>query len=88
MAETRPQSEKSGRGTSTKLAISLPRDLAEAARGAAQAHRSPSLSAFIAEAIEEKLERDRLDEVLAEIFGDEPLTDEERACMDVHFFKR
>jgi hypothetical protein len=72
---------------SAKLAISLPRSLAAAARVAAQARGAPSLSAFIAEAIEEKIAGDRLQEVLDEIFGDQPLTDEERACVDRHFFK-
>ncbi len=64
--------------TSEKLAISLPIKLVEAARTEAKARHSPSLSAFIAEAVEEKLEKDDLQRVLDEIFGDHPITDEER----------
>ncbi len=85
MAEEKSEREEGRRGTSTKLAISLPHELAEATRAAAHARRSPSLSAFIAETIEEKIDRARLEEVMDEIFGDKRLTDEERACMDVHF---
>ena len=44
--------------------------------------RAPSLSAYIARALAEKLEGDRLQEVLDEIFREQPMTDEERAWAD------
>ncbi len=68
--------------THVKLAVSLPVQLAQAAREGAEAIGSPSLSAFIASAVQEKLERDRLQEVLDEIFREQPMTDEERHWAD------
>jgi hypothetical protein len=35
--------------------------------------------ATIAQAVKEKLEKDELDHVLDEVFGDRPMTEEERA---------
>ncbi len=73
--------------TCVKLAVSLPEQLAEAARAEAEAIGSPSLSAFIASAVQEKLERDRLHDVLEEIFLEEifreqPITEEEKEWAD------
>jgi hypothetical protein len=68
--------------TTEKLAITLPRELAEAVRSEARATSAPSLSAYIAQALAEKLEGDRLQEVLDDIFRDQPMTDEERAWAD------
>ncbi len=65
-----------------KLAISLPRPLAQAAREEVRAGRAPSLSALVAEALAEKLEQDRLQEALDEVFHEEPMTDEEREWAD------
>ncbi|MBI3979597.1 MAG: CopG family transcriptional regulator [Chloroflexi bacterium] len=65
-----------------KLAVSLPRNLAQAARAEVQAGQAPSLSALIAAALAEKLERDRLQEVLDEIFCEQSMTEEERAWAD------
>ena len=65
-----------------KLAITLPRRVARAAREEARVRRASSLSAFIAEALEEKLERDRLQEVLDEVFREHPMTKAERAWAD------
>jgi hypothetical protein len=84
--QTRATPSQRQRAT-TKLAISLPKDLAEATRSAAHASHAPSLSAFIAETLEARLEQQRLDDILHEIFGDQPLTDEERQCLDRHFYK-
>jgi len=62
-----------------KLAISLPASLAKRARKAAKAERAASFSAYVAEALEQKVKRDSLDllleEMLAETGG--PLTDAE-----------
>ncbi len=70
------------RGASVRLAVTLPEQLARAARVAAEAIGSPSLSAFIARAVEEKLERDNLDDPLEEIFREQPITPEEKAWAD------
>lgn len=53
--------------TREKLAITLPKDLVETIRAEVKARRAPSVSALIAEALEEKYERDRLQEVLDEM---------------------
>ncbi len=68
--------------THVKLAVSLPEQLVQAARAEAAVIGSPSLSAFIASAVQEKLERDRLEDVLDEIFREQPMTDEEREWAD------
>jgi hypothetical protein len=73
---------RSRRRAFVKLAVTLPEPLAKAARAEAEATGSPSLSAFIARAVEEKLERGRLQEVLDEIFREQPMTDEEREWAD------
>lgn len=71
--------------TTEKLAISLPRDLAEKVRERAKT-RGTSVSAFIASVLAEKLEEDGLREILDEIFADKPMTDEERAWADQLLF--
>jgi hypothetical protein len=58
------------------------------ARREAEASQSRSLSAFIARALEEKLERDELQHVLDEIFAEQPMTDEERAWADQYLLGR
>ena len=67
-----------------KIAVSLPAPLVEAAQRAVAEGRSPSVSAYVADALEEKSKLDDLasllDEMLAETGG--PLTDEERAAAD------
>lgn len=64
----------------SKLAVSVPAPLAHGAKAAVAAGRSPSVSALVSEALAEKLERDRLEEVLDAMdleLG--PLDDEARA---------
>jgi hypothetical protein len=69
--------------TREKLAITLPKPLAAAARDEVKARRAPSMSALIAQALAEKLERDRLQEVLDEMDAEYgPLTPEELAWAD------
>lgn len=70
-----------------KFAIRLPSQLLQA-RADAEAVRTPSFSAFIAEAVEEKLERDGLQQILDEIFAEHPITDEERAWADRYLLDR
>lgn len=73
-----------GMTTTEKIAISLPRAVAERARRAVRQGRAPSVSAYIAAAIEEKAKLEALggllDEMLAETGG--PLTAAERRAAD------
>ncbi len=70
--------------TKAKIAVSLPSQLVEQAQRAVSEGRSSSVSAYVAEALEEKSKLDDLasllDEMLAETGG--PLTPEERAAAD------
>lgn len=65
-----------------KLAVSVPSDLVKAVVAEVRAHHASSVSAFISDALEEKLERDRLQEVLDEVWREKPMTAEERAWAD------
>jgi len=69
---------------SEKIAVSLPRGLAERARRAVRQGRAASVSAYVASALEEKAKLDELstlfDEMLAESGG--PLTVAERRAAD------
>jgi Arc/MetJ-type ribon-helix-helix transcriptional regulator len=68
----------------TKIAISLPLRAAETARNAVKAGRATSVSAYIAEAVEQHGKQEDLaavlDEMLAETGGS--LTDAERRAAD------
>lgn len=70
--------------TRSKIAVSLPSWLVERARQAVDEGRATSVSAYVAEALEEKADLDDLaallDEMLAETGG--PLTARERAWAD------
>jgi Arc/MetJ-type ribon-helix-helix transcriptional regulator len=69
---------------SEKIAVSLPRGLAERARRAVRQGRAASVSAYVALALEEKAKLDELstllDDMLAESGG--PLTVAERRAAD------
>ena len=67
-----------------KIAISLPSRVAENARSAVRAGRAPSLSAYIASALEEKTKLDDLSTLLDEMLADSggPLTAAERRAAD------
>lgn len=73
-----------GMTPSEKIAISLPSALAERARRAVRRGRAASVSAYIAEALDERAKLDDLaallDEMLEESGG--PLTDAERRAAD------
>lgn len=75
---------KRRRSTSSyrKLVVSVPRELVEAVEEEVRAHRAPSVSAFISDALEEKIERDRLQEALEEAWREKPMTARERAWAD------
>jgi Arc/MetJ-type ribon-helix-helix transcriptional regulator len=80
------------RGTSRKLlkravsyqkrAVSLPKALARAVDAQVRAKNATSFSAFVADALGEKLERNGLQALLDEVWAKEPMTDEERAWAD------
>jgi hypothetical protein len=63
-----------------KLAISLPASLAARARKAARAEKAASFSAYVADAIEQKVKRDDLDDLIDEMLAETggPMTAEER----------
>ena len=67
-----------------KIAVSLPADLVQAAKSAVRSGRAPNVSAYVADALGEKVVLDDLksllDEMLAETGG--PLTRAERATAD------
>lgn len=73
-----------GMTTYEKIAVSLPSRAAESARRAVRQGRSPSVSAYVAAAIEDKAKLDDLaallDDMLAESGG--PLTAAERRTAD------
>lgn len=73
-----------GMSTTDKIAVSLPKGLATRARRAARQGRAPSVSAYVASALEEKVKLDELaallDEMLAESGG--PLSPAERRAAD------
>jgi Arc/MetJ-type ribon-helix-helix transcriptional regulator len=63
-----------------KIAISLPDDLVEDARQAVAEGRATSVSAFIADAMQQRRRYDGLSELLAEMSAEAgPPTDEHRA---------
>lgn len=70
--------------TYEKIAISLPRNLAERARRAVRQGRAPSVSAYVASAIEEKVKLDELAVLLSEMLAESggPLTPAERRRAD------
>ena len=67
-----------------KIAVTLPRNLVDAARSAVEAGHAPSVSAYVAGALEERAKLDDLDALLAEMLAGTggPLTDAERAEID------
>jgi Arc/MetJ-type ribon-helix-helix transcriptional regulator len=70
--------------TTSKIAVSLPAELVEQAQRAVADGRAPSVSAYVASALEEKAKLDDLaallDEMLAESGG--PLTTREKKAAD------
>jgi Arc/MetJ-type ribon-helix-helix transcriptional regulator len=70
--------------TTSKIAVSLPTQLVEQAQRAVAEGRAPSVSAYVARAVQEQAKLDNLasllDEMLAETGG--PLTAAERKAAD------
>ncbi len=66
-----------------RLAITIPRRIAQGVRAKAEAGEASSVSAYIAQAVAEKLERDDLRALLAEMAEESgPPTPEEQAWAD------
>lgn len=65
--------------TVAKIAVSLPAELVEQVRRAVRRGAAPSVSAYVAQALAEKEQRDSLDELLDELLAASggPLTKEE-----------
>jgi hypothetical protein len=70
--------------TTEKIAISLPSELLRGARRAMRSSRSPSMSAYVASALEEKVKLDSLQVLLEEMLLESggPLTPAERRAAD------
>jgi len=73
-----------GMTAKAKIAVTLPEELVETARTAVQAGRSPSVSAYVAGALEERAKLDDLDALLAEMLTETggPMSVAERAEID------
>ena len=68
--------------TKAKIAVTLPPALVTRAQDAVREGRAPSISAYVASALEEKAKLDELDKMLDEMLGETggPLTDREQAA--------
>jgi Arc/MetJ-type ribon-helix-helix transcriptional regulator len=55
-----------------RITVSLPADIAAAARSAVQAGDAPSVSAYVAAAVQSRLDRERALSQLRELFGGPP----------------
>ncbi len=70
--------------TRAKIAVSLPQHLVRRAQRAVRTGRAPSVSAYVAAALEEKVELDDLESLLTEMLAETggPLTASERRAAD------
>jgi Arc/MetJ-type ribon-helix-helix transcriptional regulator len=70
--------------TSEKIAVSLPKEVAERTRRAVRRGHAPSFSAYVTAALEEKVKLDDLSSLLAEMLAESggPLTLAERRAAD------
>ena len=59
--------ERYDSGMTTKIAVSLPDELVDAARAAVREGRAPSVSAYVADAMADKARRTPLGELLDEL---------------------
>ncbi len=73
-----------GMTSKTKIAVSLPAPLVDAARAAVAGGRAPNVSAYVAHALEEQIKLDDLDALLEELLTESggPLIDSERDRID------
>lgn len=77
-------SHTAGMNSTEKIAVSLPKGVAERTRRAVRQGRAPSVSAYVAAALEEKAKLDELSELLDEMLAESggPLTASERRAAD------
>lgn len=70
--------------TKAKIAVTLPPALVTRAQDAVREGRAPSVSAYVASALEEKAKLDELEKMLEEMLVETggPLTDREQAVAD------
>ena len=70
--------------TTAKIAVSVPQEVLRRARHAIRRGRAPSMSAYVAAALEQKTKLDDLEELLAEMLAQSggPLTQAERRVAD------
>lgn len=70
--------------TTSKIAVSLPNEILSRARRAVLRGRAPSMSAYVAAAMEQRAKLDDLDELLAEMLVPTggPLSEEEKRAAD------
>jgi len=70
--------------TTDKIAVSLPREVVRRARRAVRRGRAPSMSAYVAAAIDQKTKLDELDDLLEVMLAETggPLTAAERRAAD------
>ena len=71
-----------------KIAVSLPNELVEHARREVREGRARSVSAYVADAIAERSERESLEDLLDEMLAASggPMTDAERARADERLY--
>ncbi len=74
-----------GMTSTSKIAISLPKQVAERARQAVRRGHAPSVSAYVAAALNEKVKLDDLSSLLAEMLAESggPLSAAERRAADL-----
>ena len=82
--DTRPLRSHTAGMTSEKIAVSLPRPLAQQARRAVRQGRASSVSAYVAAALEEKVKLDELSRLLQDMLAESggPLSAAERRTAD------
>ena len=70
--------------TTTKIAVSLPRELVDSARRAVRRRSAASVSAYVADALRTKAKLDDLESLLAEMLSETggPLTAAEKRAAD------
>lgn len=76
--------------TTAKIAVSVPQEVLRRARRAVRRGRAPSMSAYVAAALEQKTKLDDLEELLAEMLSETggPLTATERRVADRTILRR
>ena len=77
-------SHTGGMTSTAKIAVSLPKQVAEGARRAVRLGRAASVSAYVTEALQEKVKLDDLSGLLAEMLQESggPLSNAERRAAD------